>query len=735
MRTELEQIERIEKYLRGDMGSQDKADFEKELDTNPQLKEDLELQRELVEGVERVALKQSADQAYRKYKGGSNGMSWLFGTLAVVALAGAVTWFVNRNDHPGLPELNENGAALWADADKYLTPQLFTIDSKQDTVIETEGGIVLVVPANCFLDEDGNPVEGDVELEVKEAMEPSDIMQAGLSTMSGDDLLETGGMFYINGRKGGASLKIDPNKGIHFEVPTDEKKEGMKLFQGVRKANGSINWEDAKDLDNFLVPVDMMSLDFYPSNYLSALANMGEEADNKAFTDSLYYSFAWEYLPTFLQATDVAVDSGIEVPAAPPPTSGGAKITGNTSLYPDTIITESISTGESITTLSYVRMGPPRGINPAKVKAIWSEAFQNTNLATREFEERMPLIHRSCNGAVLDLYINNLGKNLSEVDEMAVKITSGSVRAGFLKFAARNDGKVEHGNQYAFKLKAYYVKKQKALARAVAKTQRDHQQKQAKLNKVARDKQIKKSEDEMKRVADNFSKELEINMKEAYRQIGQKLTPAPVQTYSGTVRVSGWKNLDVYVLEATAKRKTLNYTAKNGKKAVIKYEKLTVSQQPERYDRLYVYLLPDSLNSFMRMRGVSGVYEENLNELFKYDLVCIGYKDDAISFGVIEDVQPNTEVSVDLLAISADSLEKKLKALKHTGQSKDLLSELAHRAFEMADRKRVKKEQDRQQLGYAIRPAIFPCDYIRTTLSESDAVPMGARIDRAPSKK
>ena len=62
------------------------------------------------------------------------------------------------------------------------------------------------------------------------------------------------------------------------------------------------------------------------------------------------------------------------------------------------------------------------GINPAKIKAIWSETFQNSFIATREFEQRLALIHEIRKPEILDLYINNLDKNLYELDSLAAKM-------------------------------------------------------------------------------------------------------------------------------------------------------------------------------------------------------------------------------------------------------------------------------------------------------------------------
>ncbi|TMI71650.1 MAG: hypothetical protein E6H09_12985 [Bacteroidetes bacterium] len=57
-------------------------------------------------------------------------------------------------------------------------------------------------------------------------------------------------------------------------------------------ANGTIDWIDPKPLEHDLLPVDIKSLNFYPPDYLDSLAHWGYDIKNKAFTDSLYYSFA-----------------------------------------------------------------------------------------------------------------------------------------------------------------------------------------------------------------------------------------------------------------------------------------------------------------------------------------------------------------------------------------------------------------------------------------------------------
>ena len=192
----------IEKYLAGQMDEAESNAFEAKLEANPELKEQVTLQREIMEGLERVALKQSAQRAYRQYKMGKKGLNWGLGGLGVLIVAG-ILGFVIASISPSADPIeyvnSERNIEVEADADQYVPSQVFQIESDKDTVITTTGGISLQVMAHTFVDEEGEPITGAVELEVKEALDPLTIMEGGLSTMSGAQALETGGMFYLTG--------------------------------------------------------------------------------------------------------------------------------------------------------------------------------------------------------------------------------------------------------------------------------------------------------------------------------------------------------------------------------------------------------------------------------------------------------------------------------------------------------------------------------------------------------
>ncbi len=157
---------------------------------DPALREAVQLQQDIMKGIERAALKQQVQHAGQHFRQWRNFTRWGSAGLGIVVVAAAVLYFNYKSSHPGdynngsyqgntLPIVNELGEKQWADADRNIAPQAFLIDAGRDTVIETKGGMVLSIPSHGFLDENGQAATGNINLVVKEALDPSAIMKAG----------------------------------------------------------------------------------------------------------------------------------------------------------------------------------------------------------------------------------------------------------------------------------------------------------------------------------------------------------------------------------------------------------------------------------------------------------------------------------------------------------------------------------------------------------------------------
>lgn len=436
MRKELELINIIEKYLLGELEGDQLIQFESKLSASKTLQEEVEKQRLVMEGVKNSVVRGKVKKAKKTFQVKKWGWNGLFALMVAGVVAAGIysydQFFGEESTSENIKyELNEEGTDLWSEADEMIASQFYTVDNGEGMVLQTDQGMIIAIPEGAFLDASGNPVQGDVELEIKEALDAESIMLAGLSTKSGDDLLETGGMFYLNGRKDGETLQMNPDQPIVVEVPTDEVKSGMELFQGVRQEDGGLDWQDPKPIEQFLTPVDIHSLDFYPPNYEQGLASLGYSSESKAWKDSVYYSFGGESTSA---TTGVVLHSSGVIPDREP--KGWELDTlGYDPVADAALIADGISIEEA-KKLGYYYDYSSEGLgdstisqylelNPSKVQTVWNDQFQNTLMATKEFEERMPFIHCVAKDEVLAIYVNNQDKKLSTIDSMVVDCLGG----------------------------------------------------------------------------------------------------------------------------------------------------------------------------------------------------------------------------------------------------------------------------------------------------------------------
>jgi hypothetical protein len=802
MRNELKYIQLIEKYLMNKLSSTDKQEFEARLKTDKQLEKDVEKQKLVMEGAKRMGLKNSAQKGFKKFKIMKN-LKYIATTIVAIGAAVALYYGVSNN------ETKTNSP------EDLLPEQGFVINNAQDTVIETENGMVLVIPENAFVDENGNLVS-DVDFEVKEAFETTDILKAGLTTMADGRLLETGGMFFLNAYSNGKKLKLAEGKKILAEIPNINPREDMMLFDGEKKEDGTINWVNPKPFEKDLITYDITTLDFYPEGYLEELKTketkilVGEDESNslyenelvssglntndKQFTDSLYYSFARLFdgnidnedgqelvmlnIPTMEEGEDsktklmkkgVHFDGGYYVfnkknvfkqienynliekntfesvitylsdnygESKSAQTIANFQFKGimSASLRDNIgleskdnfddflkeckskgikwLIEESFSDSNAFDTSNYdnapraAKSCTPKGINPARIKTIWNKKFNKTILATKEFETRLRVIHEAHNDALLNVYVSNINKPLWYCDSLASTI-AGGFASQFTAFYKQKKGGVKVNDRLTSKLSGYYEKKQKDYTEKSSKAYQDFEAKKQKLTTEFVNKKGAKDIEEFNRKAKVFNEELVLNLDEAYRQIGKERTGGRGAPFVASVGL-GPKNLDAYVFESTANRTTLDYTdPETGKKAVIKYEEASVKMlNTEKFDRVFVYMVPDSLNSFNRMKTIDNInFKNTLNEFFNYKMVCLAYKGDQAYF-YEGDLSPQ-HYDVTLTKISEPKLKRKLNKNKGTTK-KDIISDVNFYQEEMRFNKTNNKIKVTEELTLRVGKFLFP---------------------------
>jgi cytochrome c2 len=781
----------IAKYIAGELSETDKGTFERELNTNTDLKKEYDLQLEIVEGAKRLGLKNQVATSFKTVKTKKLITKTLIGlaiTVAVIGAAVLVKKTINKNASEVLYELNEQGNTNWSEADKKIESQVFKLNPLRDTIIETQNGIVFSIPAKAFLNKHGETPTETIDVEIKEAMAASEIMKAGLSTMSNGKLLETGGMFYVNARVGEENLTIDKSKPLNANVPVNNNKRDMLLFKGERKADGSINWVDPKPMKKKLTTVDITKLNFYPEHFLDSLKGMGFDIKNKKLTDSIYYSFSGDChfaVPTsppsfdseeeFAYSFDESISDTVsniskgenlfKRNCAVCHTMTDQKLTGpglagilnrvpsgdwlkryilnnekmikSGDVYANKIYNENgkaamtvfegtLNDGDMqqllnyITGQSYMNIDNTAGkeecpeINPAKIKAIWDKKFNKTILATKEFEERLKVVFATCEPRILNLYINNLDKNLYEIDSTAATLVGGEIKNKFLEFYNRRDGGVEISTARNNKLQNYFEEKRTLYANAVTKTLQKMYASENEKTQEAFAEELKHSNNEAIRSTSTFTQELELNMDEAYRQLGKErqkiILPIADGYYTAPVVLTGWYNVDKYVVESTVNRTTLNYTdPESGKKAIIKYEPITITVDKFKdYDRVVCYMIPDKLSSFQLMNNTTNVFKEKLNELMNYSIITVGFKGAKTFYNEIKSAKAKP-YTVDLASIKSSDLDKKLNASFPLNQQTDILKDINYQLFDIKENARQKQIQRREELKNRLYPIVFPC--------------------------
>lgn len=704
MRNELEQMALIERYLSGACTHEEKAVAEQALATDATFREAVELMQQLQLGISRALHREQVQTAASRFKYTRLLTRWILPIVAAAILAAGLVW-VMKNKLLYFTEDTAITDTLIAGGEQ-LPAQVFEIDTERDTVVECRDGLLLVVPAHCWLRPGTQEsAAGEIQVVVKEALDAASIMRAGLSTFSGDSLLETGGMFAVAATAKGETLTIHPDRAIVAEIPADDIKQGMRLFTGRQQPDGTIDWRNPKPLLNDLVPVPARELNFYPPGYLHAVGLWGYDAGNKRFTDSLYYSAVGQFRSA-PAAVAVEGDNGSEADY------GDAE--------PD------YNNGVQMDSFGDYWFGNC-AIDPAKVKTISSGAFDNTLIATREFEDRMPFIQQSANTAVLDLYIKQLDKPLSDIDRMAAKLVSGELKTVFENFAARNNGKVPVKDATVRKLAAYYTRQSDIYRQAISLSNNRFLQQREDLRTGMEKRAGAYQGDSLLQGMQMLEEEVALNMRSAYRRLGYDTSDLRTRSarwhkstgpgnlrrpaYRAVVSIPGWYNIDKYVRESVVNRTTLDFTdSATGKKAVIRYNAFSVKvAETDAYDRLHVYLLPDKLSSFMRLKNEKGVFSEKLNDQIQYILVCLGYKGGETFFTTRPIAGNDFDLEVKLHAVDQQELDATLNSLTGAGQLNYLKKEQEFFRRQTVDRMHLEATDKVMDLREKVLNFVYPC--------------------------
>ncbi|MES2618664.1 MAG: hypothetical protein V4613_12350 [Bacteroidota bacterium] len=126
------------------------------------------------------------------------------------------------------------------------TKQIFTGDADNGFWIIGAKGNRFYIYANSLMDASNKSVTGTVDVELIEYVSKADMLFSGVTVTAGDQLLESGGMFYLMIKQNGQELYLKQGQSVNAEVvQSNDNNQPMDLWKGSAN-NGdelnTVNW-------------------------------------------------------------------------------------------------------------------------------------------------------------------------------------------------------------------------------------------------------------------------------------------------------------------------------------------------------------------------------------------------------------------------------------------------------------------------------------------------------------
>ena len=187
--------------------------------------------------------------------------------------------------------------------------QNFSLQGNDGGTIEGVNGTRIFVPRDAFIDETGEVVDGQVDIQIVESSTLADMITSRLQTTSEEGILESAGMIFIDATANGKPVKLSVGSELSVSFSSAQQGSDFQYFQGrVDDQTGNMVWleRDHDEFDeesNYLIPLPLELL--YPNG--RPWPYWGGEGDEAAdwywYFDSTKYNFSDEKFANTLIAT------------------------------------------------------------------------------------------------------------------------------------------------------------------------------------------------------------------------------------------------------------------------------------------------------------------------------------------------------------------------------------------------------------------------------------------------
>ncbi len=119
----------------------------------------------------------------------------------------------------------------------------YAVPTSEGMTIETETGTTIEIPANAFVDKDGNPITGTVDIKFREFHDATDIIASGIPMHNPEtgEYMETAGMFEIKGEQAGQEIFVKGDKDIAVNLASFNEGDQFNFYKLGAK---DCRWED-----------------------------------------------------------------------------------------------------------------------------------------------------------------------------------------------------------------------------------------------------------------------------------------------------------------------------------------------------------------------------------------------------------------------------------------------------------------------------------------------------------
>jgi hypothetical protein len=207
---------------------------------------------------------------------------FLLATLAIAAIL--FTGCKNKKSEVPSPVTNNSSStATEFFANNGAKKQAFTVNVDNSTAVITGSeGSTITIPKDAFVTASGQPVTGNISIELVEIFDQTGMVLSDRPTTSNGQLLISGGEIYIGATADGQQLELNDNTTILISLPEDSMEAGMTIFTGSADSS-QFNWTVVPDVINSQTggtdtswTNDTTSYFYYdPSRYIFTVTTLG----------------------------------------------------------------------------------------------------------------------------------------------------------------------------------------------------------------------------------------------------------------------------------------------------------------------------------------------------------------------------------------------------------------------------------------------------------------------------